>query len=84
MAVLTVDQRFGRPLSTAKAYLVLKRRTAREFARYHGKSEAWIYTVLNGRAQAPESFKDDLSAFLQVPREDLFPADGEGASWQLP
>lgn len=68
------------PLRTAKANLVLKGRSAREFAKFHGSSEGWVYQVLNGMVPVPQRFKTDLAEFLDTPVDALFPELEEAAS----
>lgn len=78
--LLTADQSRLSPQRIAKAHLVLRGLTAREFAAQTSWSESWIYAVLNGRARPPAAFKEKFSRFVGAPVDVVFPNDPEADS----
>jgi len=57
----------------ARLRLFAEGRTVQEFADFHGCSVHWASRVLQGKVPAPARFREDLTRFLAVPEELLFP-----------
>jgi len=71
-----VVTRSARP-HPARIQLFAAAHTISEFAEYHGCSMDWASRALAGRFSASARFRRDLSEFLGVPEDDLFPLEDE-------
>ena len=56
----------------AKAVLAMRRVTNRRVAQLYGCSPDFAGKVLNGHVRAPARFRQFLSAYLEIPENELF------------